>query len=149
MTSTTGPGYADQARKRIVFRILGGISMLVALVLIGVAAADFFASMTAEDPFADDGPDRFWMFFLALPFFAVGGLLLQLGFVGAATRYGAGETAPVIKDTARYLSDGRGVLGVGVDVERAETATGPFCRQCGTRNDDAARYCDSCGASMA
>jgi hypothetical protein len=32
---------------------------------------------------------------------------------------------------------------------RVVGATGPYCRACGTRNDAEARFCDSCGASMA
>ena len=28
-------------------------------------------------------------------------------------------------------------------------ATGPFCRSCGVRNDEDARFCDGCGASLA
>lgn len=159
MPDTPGPGYPDQTRKRLVFRVLGVLSMLTALVLIGLAAADFYASFTADDPFVDDGPDRFWMFFLALPFFAAGGFMLQLGFGGALARYGAGESAPVLKDTARYLSDGRGVLGVGVSPEHARAgqaeqtaqraaAAGPYCRRCGTRNDADARFCDACGSDL-
>ena len=78
------------------------------------------------------------------------GWCLQAGFLGAASRYVAGETTPVIKDSAAYLTDGEGILGVGRTVDDAqEPATGPFCSTCGTRNDADARFCDSCGAALA
>ena len=70
----------------------------------------------------------------ALPFFVVGGVCLQAGFIGAAARYGAGETAPVLRDTASYLTDGQGLLGVGrtVDDRPASASPGAFCAQCGS-----------------
>ena len=69
-------------------------------------------------------------------------MLLQWGFLGAAARYGAGETMPVVKDSATYLSDGEGILGVG-------RTAGPFCSKCGVRNDADAKFCDSCGGALA
>ncbi len=52
------------------------------------------------------------------------------------------------KDSAAYLTDGEGLLGVGRTVDDHGGA-GPFCRSCGVRNDDDARYCDGCGQSLA
>lgn len=147
MSTVPDPGFPDQARKRTVLRVVGGLCMAVALVLIGIALADFF-SVFASDDF-DRTPTKFWMFFLAMPFFAVGAGGLSYGFLGAAARYGAGETVPVVKDSAAYLTDGEGVLGIGrtVDDGPAE-AGGPFCRACGARNDVDARFCDSCGQPL-
>ena len=74
--------------------------------------------------------------------FGLGGLCVVLGLVaagigwmGAQASYAAGETMPVLKDSAAYLRDGQ--------------VTGPHCRQCGTRNDAEATFCDSCGQSLA
>ena len=69
----------------------------------------------------------------------------------AQASYVAGETMPVVKDSATYLSDGRGIAGVGRTEDRMEASavTGPYCRQCGTRNDSDARFCDSCGQTLA
>ena len=139
---TSNPGYADQAGKRTLLRVVGVLSMGVALVLMGTAIADFVHS---ADSF--EGPTKFWMFFLALPFFLVGGVGLQGGFMGAAARYSAGETMPVLKDSASYLSNGQGLMGVG-RTEPANTATGPFCSRCGVRNDAEATFCDSCGSPL-
>jgi len=150
---TTSPGFAGQARYRTVFRVVGVVSMGVALVLIGLAIADFVHAVAADD--FDTQPTKFWYFFVALPFFAVGGFCLNAGFLGVATRYGAGETMPVLKDSAAYLSDGQGVLGIGRTAGGGAPAgsgpggTGPYCRSCGVRNDADASFCDGCGASLA
>ena len=146
---TTTPGYADQVRKRTLFRVLGVVFMGTALLLMGLAIADFVHAFNADD--FDTQPTKFWYFFVALPFFAVGGGCLNAGFMGAAARYGAGETMPVVKDSASYLSDGQGILGVGRTAHEgsaASTATGPFCSRCGVRNDDSAKFCDACGSAL-
>ena len=86
---------------------------------------------------------------------------LNAGTLGAQSRYVAGETLPTVKQSAAYLTDGEGILGVGRTVDDARPAgsaagspaaaptAGPYCRACGTRNDQEARFCDSCGASLA
>ena len=61
----------------------------------------------------------------------VGFGLLATGFLGAQARYAAGETVPVLEDSLEHLT------------------SGPHCRHCGVRNDEAARFCDSCGQSLA
>jgi zinc-ribbon domain len=73
---------------------------------------------------------------------------VRTGLRVAGARYAAGEYGPVVKDTAEYLTDGRGLRHLGVR-DGAAPAAGPHCRSCGTRNDPDARYCDSCGTAMA
>ena len=141
--SNLPPGAGDgtssgRSTKRTVFRVLGVLLMGTALVLIGIAAGDFFAAFGSDDFGAE--PTRFWMFFAALPFFALGGLFLQLGFVGAAAKYVVGEAAPALKTSMDQLGVGR--------YPSASTGSGPFCRSCGRQNDADARFCDSCGTSM-
>jgi hypothetical protein len=151
VTPPPGPGFRNQAGARTVFRVLGVLVVLVALTLMVVAGMEFFTLEGFEEP------TRFWMFFVGIPLLAVGGWLLQAGFMGAGARYASGELAPVAKDTAHYLTDGEGFLGVGTTTSgstssatpAAGSATGPYCRSCGTRNDADARFCDSCGTTMA
>lgn len=139
LTPGAGDGTSSgRSTKRTVFRVLGVLLMGTALVLIGIAAADFFAAFGSDDFGAE--PTKFWMFFAALPFFALGGLFLQLGFVGAAAKYVAGEAAPALKTSMDQLGVGR--------YPSASTGSGPFCRSCGRQNDADARFCDSCGTSM-
>ena len=143
VTPAGGPGFANQSRVRNVFRVLGVVITGTALVFLLIGGIDFFSSMNS---FA--GPTKFWMFFVGVPMLGVGGWLLQAGFLGLGARYVSGEVSPVAKDAAAYLTDGKGMLNLGVR-KQAMPATGPYCRSCGTRNDTDARFCDSCGAAMA
>lgn len=139
LTPGAGDGTSSgRSTKRTIFRVLGVLLMGTALVLIGIAAADFFAAFGSDDFGAE--PTKFWMFFAALPFFALGGLFLQLGFVGAAAKYVAGEAAPALKTSMDQLGVGR--------YPSASTGSGPFCRSCGRQNNADARFCDGCGTSV-
>jgi hypothetical protein len=156
-----GDPTVDRARKRTLFRVLGILFMGTALVLIGISIYDVFTSgpdlsgpdMSSPNPgelgfgewdmepeTAVDEPDKFWMFFVALPFFVAGGFLLNLGFSGAAARYMADEYSPAIQRVSRDL-------GLREDAAPAP-GSGPFCRSCGRQNDADARFCDGCGTSM-
>jgi hypothetical protein len=145
-TQSTPPGIRGQRSARIVFRVVGAVLLVTALGLLAVGLQNVFST---ADSF--DGPDKFWMVFVGILLLGPAGWCLQAGFMGTASRYVAGETTPVLKDSAAYLSDGQGILGVGrtVDDQPQQTATGPYCSKCGTRNDGDARFCDSCGAALA
>jgi len=140
------PGIRGQRVARNVFRVVGVVVLAAAVTFLVLGLEDFFAS---SDSF--EGTHRFWMVFVGMFGLAIAGWCLQAGFMGAASRYVAGETTPVIKDSAAYLTDGEGLLGVGrtADDTARSTAGGPFCSKCGTRNDSDASFCDSCGAALA
>ena len=147
--NTTDPGLRNQAGARTFFRVAGCI-----LAPVGIAVCGYgFISFVQYDGW--DAPVRQIACFLGgFLVFAIGGMFLNLGFAGVAARYGAGETMPVVRDSASYLSDGRGIMGVGRTVDdgshaREAHAAGPYCRSCGVRNDAEARFCDSCGSSLA
>lgn len=145
VTPQPNPGFAEQGGVRTTFRVLGVVITGTALVFLLIGGVDFFSSMNSWE-----GPTKFWMFFVGVPMLGVGGWCLQAGFLGVGARYVSGEVSPVAKDTAAYLTDGKGLLNLGVR-EPAPTApeSGPYCRTCGTRNDADARFCDSCGTVMA
>jgi hypothetical protein len=129
--------------------VLGLVLTPVGVVMV---ALGFYRFVTFDPSFGGSGaPDGFLLFAGGGVLAVVGFGLLNAGFLGATARYGAGETMPVVKDGASYLSDGEGVLGVGrtVDDRQASTATGPYCRSCGVRNDPDARFCDGCGDTLA
>jgi hypothetical protein len=152
VSAPASPGFADQSRKRTVLRAVGITLTVVGLVLLGIALVDFFSGFGDTSDMSDDGPGLFWLFFVALPVLFVGLACTQLGFLGAASRYTAGESAPVLKDTASYLTDGEGFLGVGRTVDDRSVpaaAGGAFCSQCGAAHDRDARFCKSCGAPVA
>lgn len=133
---------------RTVLRVLGAVLLLAGLGIGGTGLVRFIGEFQSMD---DGGPGSVLMIG-AGGFLCVFGLAaLNAGFLGAQSRYVAGETMPAVKQSAAYLSDGQGIMGVGrtVDDRSGTAATGPFCRGCGTRNDDEARFCDGCGAPLA
>lgn len=140
--SPARPDLTSQTGLRTTFRVVGAILLVVALVFLGMGLADFFGSMNDSD-----APHRFWMVFVGVPLLGVAGWCLQAGFLGAGARFVAGETAPVLKDTANYLTDGRGVLGIGADArDEASPAAGDrFCPKCGAAHAEGAQFCSSCG----
>lgn len=149
MSTTQTPGLRGQDGMRIVFRIVGVVLLVAGLVFLGLGLQSFFAAFGNDDA---GFPSRFWMAFVGILLLGPARWCLQAGFVGAASRYVAGETMPTVKDSAAYLSDGEGILGVGRTVDAATPATaaaGPYCSKCGTRNDVEASFCDSCGAALA
>ncbi len=135
MTAAT-PGFARQAEYRTTFRVLGAVVLVVGVITFGYGITSVFGS-------GFEGPSGFQVacFLGGLLVVGFGLMLLQWGFLGAAARYGAGETMPVVKDSAAYLSDGEGILGVG-------RTAGPYCSKCGVRNDADAKFCDSCGSAL-
>lgn len=142
----------DTRRPRTVLLVVGTLLLVGGAVIAYLGGRDFFAAANMEsmDP-------QFGSFFTMaggafMVIFGIG--MLNAGTLGAQSRYVAGETMPTVKKSAEYLSDGRGIMGVGRTVDDgtaagAQRASGPFCRACGTRNDEDARFCDGCGASMA
>jgi hypothetical protein len=146
MSTDTKPGLRDQSGARAGFRAAGGALLVFALFFLISGLVDFFHGMGSDSM---DGPGKFWMVFVGILLLGPAGWCLQAGFMGAASRYVAGETMPVVKDSASYLTDGKGIAGIGKTDDDATPATGPYCSKCGTRNDEHAKFCDSCGAPLA
>ena len=133
------------AGARTAFRVVGVVLLLAGLVVGGIGISQFVADFESMD----GGPGSVLMIGGG-GFLCVSGLAaLNAGTLGAQSKYVAGETMPTVKQSAAYLSDGQGIMGVGRTVEDAAAPTGPSCRGCGTRNDDEARFCDGCGAPLA
>ena len=146
---TPGPGLRNQSGVRTGARVGSVVLLLLAAFLawkgVGAVREDF-----ASPDISGAGGFKGVLLLAGAGFSLVFAFALaSLGWMGASARYGAGETMPVVKDSATYLSDGEGVLGVGRTKRAAAPASGPFCRQCGVRNDADARFCDGCGATLA
>jgi uncharacterized membrane protein len=126
--SSQPPQLRDQAAVRSGLRIGGAVVFGIGLVLTVIAFADFFGAMGS---FAM--PTNFWMGFIGLPLMAVGVAMMRAGYLGAATRYVAGEVAPTVKDALSFAGIGAGEL---------------TCAKCGGTNRADARFCDDCGAPL-
>lgn len=154
---TANPGHADQARTRTILRVIG-FTMLAAGLVIGAKAGygllqELTSPINVDDP---SGAGTILMLGGAGFLVVIGLAFLNAGFLGATSRYAAGETMPVMRDSAAYLTDGQrdgqrdgqGHAGAGRHVDEGPDAAGPFCTRCGVRNDAAARFCDACGHAL-
>jgi hypothetical protein len=146
---TPQPGLTDQTRSRTVLRTLGFALLAVGLVVAVYGGTRFAHGITSDD--MDDNSGLVGILLMGGGgFLCIFGLAaLNAGFLGAQARYAASETMPVVKDSAAYLTDGEGLLGVGRTVDDRSAGTGPYCRGCGARNDADAKFCDGCGRSLA
>ena len=126
--SSKPPQLPQQATLRTVLRVGGPIILGIGLVLTLVAFADFLSSFGSFAP-----PKSFGLAFIGLPMIAVGGWMIQIGYLGTATRYVAGEVAPTIKETLGYVGIGPAAVA---------------CAKCGGANRADAKFCDHCGAAL-
>jgi hypothetical protein len=167
MSNIPNPGLAQQGSTRIILRIVGGVLTLggLGLILFSIfSMGNSFTSHTVPtnpedvDGFVNGIYDQVGGTFGTMGFIFVGTLMLVIGsaclragFLGTTTRYIAGETMPVVKDSAAYLTDGEGFMGIGkvTPGATANPSSGVFCSKCGTHNDAGAHYCDSCGSALA
>ncbi|KAA3607528.1 MAG: zinc-ribbon domain-containing protein [Planctomycetota bacterium] len=128
--------------------LVGGIFALIGFV-------DFFSSFNSMGP-----PTKFWCLFVGLPLAALGLGMVKAGYMGEVSRYVAGETAPVLKDTFNYMAEGTqdGVedlaeaVGRGLHGSRAASQDAKVvlrCHKCNQDNDADSRFCKQCGASLA
>jgi hypothetical protein len=115
-----------------------------------IGAVSFFSAFATRE-----FPRYFWCAIVGLPVFGFGVQISGLGFLGAITRYMAGQTAPVQRDTFNYLADGtsEGVRTVASAAARgfAEGTgadPGVVCPQCQAMNGRDAHFCDQCGAGL-
>ena len=137
---------------RSVLRIVGPCLLVVGGLFMLVGMISFFTS------FGSFGPPRyFWCCFVGAPLMFFGFVITNMGFMGAISRYTAGESAPVAKDTFNYLADGtrdgvRDIAGAITEgVHRATVIRGENveCPKCQDLNDPNARFCDQCGEKLA
>jgi hypothetical protein len=121
----------NHQQKQEGLRTLGGVLAVVGGILTAVGMISFFSAFGGHGM-----PQYFWCAFIGLPMFGTGMNLLRYGYLGTATRYVAGEVAPVVKDTIEYIT------------EDARKPAGLTCQICGAANPDDARYCSSCGGDL-
>lgn len=136
----------NHSKARALLRVLGPFVLAAGLLCAGIALVDFFRAIGGSG-----SPTLFWLGFVGLPLIFVGAALCMFGFMGAVSRYAAGEQAPVAADTLNYLAEETesGVRTVAAAVGAGLRGEGRSCPACGRQNDGAARFCDSCGEPLA
>ena len=139
MTTNQNPGLRHQPKARLFFRVVGGVVLVVGAVLFVRGLTAVFGADDFEGPAGGDVASFIGGLLLA----GVGLQLLYLGFMGAAVRYGAGEVAPVARESLDYVT-----RRTGTDAPAPDRQSGPYCRECGVRNDEEARFCDGCGSAL-
>ena len=142
------PGHIKLRNK---LRIIGPIVMGFGGLLIVTGIINLIIAIANEDV-----PWLFWCIVLGIPTLGVGGMITQFAFIGAVTRYVAGESAPVGKDTFNYMAketqpgvrDITTAIREGLTEPQAGTSNTVACSQCHHPNDADARFCDQCGNEM-
>lgn len=142
--------------RRRFFRVVGPLTALTGVVLVGVSIATFFSG----DAFAYT-----WCPFVGMPLIFIGGVMSMFGYAGAVARYQAAEIAPVGKDAFNYMARGtadgvktmasalgaglaEGMGGAGAGGGARQPATVVRCHKCNADNDADARFCNQCGAAL-
>lgn len=137
------PGHASA---RSALRVAGPMTFAVGGAFMLVGLVSFFSAFSGQGP-----PRLFWCCFVGMPLIAIGGMMTKFGFLGAITRYHAGEIAPVGKDTFNYLADETrtGVrtvaTAIGTGLVDGSALNKLSCAACGQENARDARFCKHCG----
>ncbi len=85
---------------RKTLRYLGLFILSIGILLTLIGMISFFGAFGSFDP-----PRYFWCAFLGLPLTFIGTVLTAAGYMGAFSRYVAGESAPVAKDVVNYMGE--------------------------------------------
>lgn len=139
---------------RNALRVIGPMIALIGLGFVVVGMVGFFRAFGSFGP-----PQHAWCPFVGMPLLFVGIVMTSYGYMGKVMRYGAQETAPVVKDTFNYMADGTqqgikmvaGAIGQGLKeggLGPGGAATKIRCHKCNALNDAGARFCDQCGQAM-
>lgn len=137
---------------RDILRLVGPAVVVAGVIFAAIGLWSFFATFGTFEP-----PRYFWCAFVGVPLIGLGMTICKFAFLGAASRYVAGEVAPVGKDVVNYLAEG--TRGAVRDVATAVAeglhagATGQEvrmvrCAQCHTDNELPANFCKRCGAPL-
>lgn len=136
--------YSPKARNTL--RVLGVVLLLAGIFLAvrgGMSIADAIPS--DEEFFAGDSSSPGFGDFAQLAagmFLVIGGIgALNAGFLGAQSRYAAGETSDAVREFGSAFR--------GEDHDTTSDKTGACCSECGVRNSGDARFCDACGHALA
>jgi ribosomal protein L40E len=147
MSDLEDPGHNDV---RALLRTIGPAMVVIGVIFIVIGVGSFFTAFGSFEP-----PRYFWCAFVGMPLTAVGMAISKFAYLGAVTRFVAGEVAPVGKDVTNYMVEGTkdsirdAAIAVGQGFAAAKTPHGLHCAKCGTDNETSANFCRECGAPLA
>lgn len=132
-------------------RVAGPIMIVGGFIMVAVGIYDF----TSGFGDFDRGPSLFWLCFVGMMVLSGGVWLARFGYLGAAARYVAAETAPVATDTINYVARGAsegvrelaGAVAAGIRGNAGERIL-VRCHKCEAENDADAKFCKACGAAL-
>jgi ribosomal protein L40E len=132
-----------------VLAIIGGILLAIGITAMVVGIVYTFGFEDAH---------LFFLIWIGMSLMFVGGCLLMFGLIGLVSRYMAGQTAPVAKDTANYMMDGtrdeeaktaKAMAHAVKDGLREDGDDGTVaCPSCGEKNPKGSAFCSHCGAKI-
>jgi ribosomal protein L40E len=132
-------------------RIAGPVLIVAGFIMTAIGVYDFSAGFGDFDR----GPGLFWLCFVGMLVLGGGVTLARIGYLGAAARYVAAETAPVATDAFNYVARGasegvKQIAGAVADGMRRDTGGKVVvrCHKCEAENDADAKFCKACGAAL-
>jgi ribosomal protein L40E len=149
MSEEINPGHGEL---RSVLRVVGPAIAAVGLLFLVIGMVSFFSAFGGGEP-----PRLFWCAFVGIPILFVGVAISKFAFLGAVSRYAAGEVAPVGRDVTNFMVAGTkdsirdvaSAIGEGLSsVGREEVGGTIICGKCGADNESSANFCQTCGSPL-
>jgi len=138
----------ENTKTRKVLRVVGPITLSVGVICFVIAVIDFFGAINGSFP------SLFFLGFIGVPLFGIGGAMTQFGYMGKIARYSASQMAPVAKDVTNYMLDGTkdSITGIASsvanEIKAPVSATPVKCPACGEVANPGAVFCDHCGRPL-
>lgn len=131
-TQSLGPNYIMQPRYenrnagiRTSLRAIGFIALLIGIIFAAVGLIDFFSAFEGSHH-----PTQFWCVFVGVPLVGLGSACLKAGYLREIGGYVAGESAPIVSDTFKYVSEELrpSIRNIAGDIREATSEENPVER---------------------
>ena len=97
----------NHALIRNILRVSGVILLILGVIMTVIGLASVLHSSGKPPSFGPrSAPDNSWYCLVGIPLMAVGGAVLQAGFMGFMAKYSADEVTPTIGKSAEHIAGG-------------------------------------------
>ena len=127
---------SNQQKNKTIFKIVGGVLVIIGLTLTIIGFANFFANI-GDDKF----PKLFWMTFVGLPLIAIGGMLLLFGYRREFSAKRVAALMPKMKEMQEAMAPLADELAAAADAAKITC-------ECGKINPSSSKFCSECGKSL-